>query len=110
MAPRLGSLAIARQADLTLVPSKQRYLVRQDGPWLHVGPDASGDVIVSIACRRMVLKQRQVADERQVRELVRKLGYRYVTPAKTHTAALASVRSEVSKRKVERRTASARGH
>lgn len=81
MTTRYSSHAIARLADLTLVPASERGLVRQRGPWLEVGPDASDDLIVSVACRRIARKQHAESSEETVRELVEEHGYIYVAPA-----------------------------
>lgn len=102
MTSRYSSHAIARQADLTLLPSREQGLVRQQGPWLHVGPGASDDAIVSIACRRLLLRERGLADEEIVRERVRAFGYRYVQPTKTHPELLVSARNDRSKGSVQK--------
>lgn len=103
MTSRYSSHAIARQADLTLLPSRKQGLVRQQGPWLHVGPGASDDAIVSIACRRLLLRERGVSDEESVREQVRNLGYQYVAPTKTHPELPVFARNDRSERPIQKR-------
>lgn len=96
MTSRYSSHAIARLADLTLLPSRQRGLVRQEGPWLHLGPEASDDEIVTIACRHIDLREHLDVNEERVRERVSKFGYCYVPPTKTYPKTLHSVRSDRS--------------
>lgn len=80
MTMRYSSHAVARLADLTLVPVDERGLVHQKGPWLEIGPDACDDLIVTTACRRIIRKgsDEESADESAVRRLVEEYGYAYV--------------------------------
>jgi hypothetical protein len=82
MTTRYSSHAVARLAYLTLVPSNERGLVRQRGPWLEIGAEASDDLIVTVACRRMVRREEPYdLNEIAVRELVEKHGYAYIAPS-----------------------------
>jgi hypothetical protein len=100
MTMRYSSHAVARLADLTLVPVGERGLVHQRGPWLEIGPDASDDHVVTIACRRIVSREERAGGECSVRELVEAHGYAYVSP--TGPSALAPARTDMSEQYVEK--------
>lgn len=108
MTSRFSSHAIARQAGLTLVPVRQRGAVREQGLWLYLGPGACDDTIVTVSCRRMVLREHLTVDEARVREKVRSFGYRYVSPTKTHPKSLVSVRSDRSVESIKKRRSATR--
>jgi len=104
MATRYSSHAVARLADLVLVPVRQPQVVRQRGPYLEIGPQASGDVIVTVACRRLLALEGARCTERALRERVRSFGYAYaVAPAivKTRTP---SRRGDIANQRVGKAT------
>jgi hypothetical protein len=80
------ALRIAQEAELILMPVAQAGVVRECGPILEVGPNASPDRIVTIACRRMLA--RDGAAPAAVADLVARYGYEYSDEANVRAAVL----------------------
>lgn len=72
-----AALEVAVTLGLVIVPTAEASLWHLD-PVLWVGPGASEDAIVTIACARYVKTRRRAPTERLVSRLVRRAGFRFV--------------------------------
>jgi len=69
---------LAREIGLFVIPIEESGVARLVRGVLEVGPDASPDVIATIACRRQLEIDGLHATEAAVRELVEAFGFEYV--------------------------------
>ena len=74
------ALEVAVSLGLVIVPSTERVLWHLD-PVLWVGPGASEDAIVTIACSRFVKARGRAGSEGLVARLVKREGFRFITHA-----------------------------